>query len=79
MGEGGRDEPGAVYLGDALRPAAGVRGVLLEPADRVGDGVLVGLRDQLRYLARRDLPQRRHALDGAKGEVVAGDRDGRGP
>ena len=36
-----RDEPGAIDLGDALSAAAGVGGVLLEPADRVGNGVLV--------------------------------------
>ena len=56
--ERGRDQPGGVDLGDAVGAAAGVGGVLLQPADRVPHRLLVARRDRLGKLAWRDRPQR---------------------
>ena len=76
VGERGRDQSVHLDLGDAALAAAGVGRVLLQPADRVCDGVVVGLLDDLRDLAGRDRPEGGHALDRGEGQVVAGHRGG---
>ena len=69
-----RDQPSGVDLGDAVGAAAGVGGVLLQPADRVPHRLVVARGDRLGQLAWRDRPQRRHALDRRERQVVAGHR-----
>ena len=59
-----------------LRADAGVGGVLLDPPQRVGDGVVVGLLDDVGDRLGGDRPQRGHALDRAEGQVVPGHRGG---
>ena len=71
VGERGRDQPGRVDLGDAVGAAPGVGGVLLQPADRVPHRLVVTRGDARGQLARRDRPQRRHALDRGERQVIA--------
>ncbi len=62
VGERRCDEAGGVDLGDAVGSAPGVGGVLLQPRDRVPHRLVVARGDGRGQLARRDRPQRRHAL-----------------
>jgi hypothetical protein len=51
-----RDQAIYLDLGDAALAAPGVGGVLLQPRERVLDGVVVGLFDGRRDLAGGDRP-----------------------
>jgi hypothetical protein len=68
--ERGRDQPVHLDLGDATLTAAGVGRVLLQPTDRVRDGVVVGSLDNRGDLPWRERPQRGHALDRREGQVI---------
>jgi hypothetical protein len=73
VGERGRDQATHVDLPDPLRPGPGEQGLLLDEAQRVVDGGLMGPFDRRRHRRFGDRPQRRHRLHRRERQVETGD------